>query len=142
MTRATALLAPAVFLVAAVATAMQEPQSVWDGVYSREQAEQGQKLYRQECGRCHGDDLTGIESAPALTGSSFAATWDGLPLSDLMERMRLSMPQDKPGSLSRAQNADILAYMLQVSGFPAGEKRLEGQPDVLSQIRFQTHRPW
>jgi hypothetical protein len=78
----------------------------WDGVYAREQAELGEKVSRQECGRCHGDDLTGFESAPALTGPSFAATWDGVPLSDLLERMRVSMPQDKPGSLSRMQKTE------------------------------------
>jgi mono/diheme cytochrome c family protein len=128
-------------LLAAVCAAAQAPQTVWNGVYTREQADRGEKLYRQECGRCHSDDLTGIESAPALTGSSFAATWDGLPLSDLLERMRVSMPQDKPGSLSRIQNADILAYMLRVSGFPAGETPLAGEAAVLSRITFRTHRP-
>jgi S-disulfanyl-L-cysteine oxidoreductase SoxD len=130
-----------VVLLAAVSAAAQAPQTVWDGVYTREQASRGEKLYRQECGRCHGDDLSGIESAPALTGSNFAATWDGVPLSDLLERMRVSMPQDKPGSLSRTQNADILAYMLQVSGFPAGDTPLAAQATVLSQITLRTYRP-
>ena len=141
MNRSIPLLAPAAFLCAALTAAAQAPRTVWDGVYTRDQAERGEKLYRQECGRCHGDDLAGVESAPALTGSSFAATWEGLPLSDLLERMRVSMPQDKPGSLSRAQNADILAHMLHASGFPAGEKPLEGQAAVLSQITFRTYRP-
>ena len=141
MTRPPVLLSISAVLLAAVCAAAQAPQTVWDGVYVREQAERGEKLYRQECGRCHGDDLAGIESAPALTGSNFAATWDGVPLSDLLERMRVSMPQDKPGSFSRTQNADILAYMLQVSGFPAGEKPLAGEAAVLSQITFRTYRP-
>ena len=140
MNRSTLLLPPTAFLLVAL-TAAQASQTVWDGVYTREQAERGEKLYRQECGRCHGDDLTGIEAAPALTGSNFAATWEGVPLSDLVERMRVSMPQDKPGSLSRVQNAEILAYMLQVSGFPAGDKPLEPQASVLSQITFRTYRP-
>jgi mono/diheme cytochrome c family protein len=140
MTRSTLLLPPTAFLLVAL-TSAQAPRTVWDGVYTREQAQRGEKLYEQECGRCHGDDLTGIEAAPALTGSNFAATWEGVPLSDLVERMRVSMPQDKPGSLSRAQNADVLAYMLQVSRFPAGEKPLEGQTSVLSQITFRTFRP-
>lgn len=141
MKRPPVLLSICAVLLAAVCAGAQAPQTVWDGVYTREQAERGQKLYRQECGRCHGDDLGGIESAPALTGSTFAATWDGVPLSDLLERMRVSMPQDKPASLSRMQNADILAYMLQVSGFPAGEKPLAGQAAALSQITFRTYRP-
>jgi mono/diheme cytochrome c family protein len=94
------------FFLPPVCSSAQAPQTVWDGVYAREQAELGEKVSRQECGRCHGDDLTGFESAPALTGPSFAATWDGVPLSDLLERMRVSMPQDKPGSLSRMQKTE------------------------------------
>jgi mono/diheme cytochrome c family protein len=141
MKKSPVLLAMSAALLAAVCAAAQAPHTVWDGVYTSEEAERGEKLYGQECGRCHGDDLSGIESAPALTGSSFAATWDGVPLSLLLERMRVSMPQDKPGSLSRAQNADILAYMLRVSGFPAGEKPLAGEAAVLSQITFRTYRP-
>ena len=76
-----------------------------------------------------------------LTGSAFAGNWEGAPLGDLFERMRMSMPQDKPGSLSRAQNADILAYMLRVGGFPAGEKPLDGQAGTLAQITFRMYRP-
>jgi mono/diheme cytochrome c family protein len=141
MQKPTVWVSLSAILLAAVCAAAQAPRTVWDGVYNREQAERGEKLYRQECGRCHGDDLGGIESAPALSGSTFAATWDGVPLSDLLERMRVSMPQDKPGSLSRIQNAEILAYMLQLSGFPAGEKPLEGQAAALSQITYRTYRP-
>ena len=46
--------------------------------------------------------------------------------------MRSTMPQDKPGSLSRAQNADILAHMLHAGGFPAGPMPLDGQAGALS----------
>jgi hypothetical protein len=55
--------------------------------------------------------------------------------------MRMSMPEDKPGSLSRAQNADILAYMLRVNGFPAGEKVLSTEAGALGQITFRMYRP-
>ena len=46
------------------------------------------------------------------------------------------MPFEKPGSLSRQQSADLLAYMLQAGKFPAGAVELgEG---VLAQIAFPT----
>jgi S-disulfanyl-L-cysteine oxidoreductase SoxD len=128
-------------VAAAVAAGAQAPQTVWDAVYTNEQADRGQKLYDAQCGRCHGDGLGGVESAPPLTGAEFAGNWEGTPLADLFERMRMSMPQDNPGSLSRAQNADILAYMLRVNGFPAGEKPLDGQAGVLGQITFKMYRP-
>ena len=101
-------------------TAAQTARTVWDGVYSEEQATRGETLYADRCARCHGDGLGGVESAPALTGSAFYSNWEGETLEALFERMRSSMPADKPGSLSRAQNADVLAHMLQVGGYPAG----------------------
>jgi hypothetical protein len=85
--------------------------------------------------------LTGVEMAPPLTGEMFNANWEGVPLSDLFERIRMSMPQNKPGSLTRAQTADILAHMLKVGGFPSGDKELDGQPGALTQTKFLTYKP-
>lgn len=51
-----------------------ESRSVWDGVYTEEQAKRGETVYGKECSSCHGDLLTGGESAPALTGGVFQAT--------------------------------------------------------------------
>ena len=56
------------------------------------------------------------------------ANWSGLTVGDLFERIRLSMPEGRPGTLSRQQNADILAYMLSVNQFPAGKTELQRIP--------------
>src|ERR1700736_4987928 len=88
----------------------QQALSIWDGVYTEEQAKRGEPLYTATCGSCHGPDLTGGEMAPGLTGGEFRSDWDGLTVGDLFERVRVSMPQDSPGSLSRQQYADILAF--------------------------------
>src|SRR5918996_2476989 len=90
----------------------QQSKSQWDGVYSEEQAKRGEPLYQEKCAACHGPDMTGGEMAPGLTGGDFTANWNDLSLGDLFERMRISMPQNNPGSLSRAQNADVLAFIL------------------------------
>jgi mono/diheme cytochrome c family protein len=127
--------------IAAAAAGVQQQRTVWDEVYASDQADRGQQLYDEQCGQCHGDGLGGVESAPPLTGAEFAGNWEGVPLGDLFERMRMSMPQDRPGSLSRAQNADILAYMLRVNGFPAGETPLDGQAGALAQVTFRMYRP-
>ncbi|PYR94394.1 MAG: class I cytochrome c, partial [Acidobacteria bacterium] len=34
---------------------------------------------------------------PALTGGAFMANWDGLTVGDLFDRIRISMPADRPG---------------------------------------------
>ena len=130
-----------VVTMAALTVAAQGQKTVWDKVYTSEQAARGEKLYGENCAVCHGDGLTGVEMAPALAGDMFNANWEGVALSDLFERMRMSMPQNNPGSLSRAQNADILAHMLRVGGFPAGDTPLDGQQGALTSIKFLTYRP-
>jgi len=61
------------------------------------------RLYGASCAKCHGDTLTGGEAAPPLTGGEFLANWNGLTVGDLFERIRISMPADRPGALSSAQ---------------------------------------
>ena len=60
--------------------------------------------------------------APPLAGGEFMAGWDGLTIGDLFERIRISMPQNAPGSLSGQQNADILAFMFSANKFPGGRR--------------------
>ncbi len=119
----------------------QGTRSVWDGVYTQDQAKQGQALYNESCSSCHGDTLMGGESAPALTGGEFLSNWNGLTLGDLFERIRTTMPQNRPGSLSREKNAQILAYILSVGQFPAGKTELAQQTEVLKEIRIDASKP-
>ena len=116
-------------------------KSIWEGIYSEEQATRGQGLYAQECASCHGGELTGGEMAPPLAGGEFLAGWDGLTVGDLFERIRISMPQNAPGSLSGQQNADILAFMFKVSKFPAGTAELPKEAGILKQIKFEVKKP-
>jgi mono/diheme cytochrome c family protein len=119
----------------------QGQKTTWDRIYTAEQAARGEKLYADNCAACHGEALGGVEMAPPLAGDTFNSNWEGVALNDLFERMRTSMPQNKPGTLSRAQNADILAHMLKVGGFPAGDVALDGQAGALAQVKFVTYKP-
>ena len=114
-----------------------QSRSVWDGVFTQEQAQRGGALYASQCGSCHGIALSGGESAPPLAGGDFIANWNGLTVGDLFERIRVSMPADRPGRLSREQNSDILAFVLSANQFPAGKTELERQTEALKQIRFE-----
>ena len=111
--------------------------TVWDGVYTAEQAKKGAELYASNCAMCHGLALTGGESDPPLTGGEFMSNWNGLTAGDLFERIRLSMPADKPGTLNREQTANILAHLLSVSEFPAGKTELSTRTEILKQIRIE-----
>src|SRR5215470_6374124 len=115
--------------------AMQTTRSVWDGIYTAEQAKRGQERYNAQCASCHGQMLEGGESAPPLAGGEFLSNWNALTVGDLFDRTRSTMPQNKPGSLSREANAEVLAYILSVNQFPAGKEALAQSSEVLKEIR-------
>jgi S-disulfanyl-L-cysteine oxidoreductase SoxD len=119
----------------------QQPTSVWEGVYTQEQASRGKTLYSKQCASCHGEALDGSGQAPPLAGADFKSNWNGQTAEDLLEKMQASMPADQPGKLSREQNADILAFLLGFNEFPAGQKELPTDAAVLQKIRFETAKP-
>ncbi len=123
-------------LVALEAQTAQTSHSLWDGVYTQEQAKRGEAAYAEQCGRCHGADLSGGDSVPALAGTDFLSTWNTKTVGDLFDRIRTSMPADKPGTLSREQDADIVAYMLSINQLPAGKTELGTDSEQLKQIQF------
>ena len=115
----------------------QTPRSIWDGVYTAEQAKRGAALYIQYCSSCHGENLAGDDEVPPLVGDNFLSNWNGLTVGDLFDRIRVTMPFNKPQSLNREMNAGILAHILSVNKFPAGETELPGQTEVLKQLRIE-----
>jgi mono/diheme cytochrome c family protein len=121
--------------------ASQTQRSVWDGVFSADQAQRGEARYKELCASCHGDMLEGGESSPPLAGGAFLANWNTLSVGDLFDRTRSTMPQNKPGSLSREANAEILAYLLSANQFPAGKQALPQASEVLKEIRIEAIKP-
>lgn len=99
----------------------QPRQSVWDGVYTEEQASRGQTLFQQSCARCHGANLAGTFETPPLVGR-FIPYWEGTTLDVLFDYVSTAMPLDRPGSLGPTANAAIVAFLLKANGFPAGTK--------------------
>jgi S-disulfanyl-L-cysteine oxidoreductase SoxD len=114
-----------------------QAKSVWDGVFTKEQAERGAAQFKTSCSECHGNDLAGDGFAPALTGSDFMGNWTDLTVGDLFERIRVSMPPSGPGTVTPAQKADIVAHILNVSKFPAGTTELEPKTEVLKGIKIE-----
>ena len=141
MTRRVALALGLMGAALWVSAAAQTSKSQWDGIFTEQQAKRGEPLYSENCATCHGRDLSGTEMAPGLSGSEFSATWNDLRLGDLFERIRLTMPQNDPGVLSRPQNADILAYMLFKAGYPAGQQELPPETAVLNTYTFLATKP-
>src|SRR6266404_8747296 len=146
----TKIMAAAIIGVAAIAVS-QPPlraqqtdkgsRSVWEGVYTKEQAKRGEQLYVQNCSSCHGPDLSGNDEAAALSGPVFLSSWDGLTVGDLANRVRVSMPPNNLGKLSRQQIVDILSYVLSFNNFPAGKTELDPKPEFLKLVRVEGTKP-
>jgi S-disulfanyl-L-cysteine oxidoreductase SoxD len=140
--RLAAILAAGVW-AAAVMTGVQgqTPRTVWDGVYTEEQAKRGEALYMERCVHCHGVNLAGaVDGAASLTGATFNGNWNGVTLDLMLDRVRTTMPVDKPASLSRQQIADLLAFLFSANKFPAGKTELPRQAEMLGLIQFKASR--
>ena len=124
-----------------IALAALQARSVVDGVYTDAQAVRGERSYASYCANCHGVELAGGDLAPSLVGSEFIAHWNGSSVGELFERIKTTMPQDSPDSLSRQQYADLLAFMLKKLDFPAGTSELPAAAAPLDAIRFPSSKP-
>jgi mono/diheme cytochrome c family protein len=104
------------------------PVSSLTGVYSREQARKGADTYQRYCSSCH-------ETA-SHSGEAFQTTWGGRSAAELFDYLRTTMPNNNPGKLSHAQYTDIVAYLLQLNGMPAGPQPLGSPARQLEKIRI------
>ena len=110
-------------------------KTVWDGVYTADQATRGKLQYQTSCSVCHSPDLSGGEGRP-LRGDVFMRDWIDKDLRDLFDRSK-TMPLGAPGSLADDVYLEILTYLLQTNAFPAGtaELTIAMLPDVRIESR-------
>jgi PQQ-dependent dehydrogenase (methanol/ethanol family) len=95
------------------------------GDYTKAQAQAGAQIYAATCSVCHGSRLQG-GAAPALTGAAFAQALKTTftTTSALFTFISTQMPVNNPGSLSKQQNTQVLAFILAENGYPAGRAPL------------------
>jgi mono/diheme cytochrome c family protein len=139
--RARRLILAVIAGLLSTAALAQSTKSVWAGVYTATQAETGEELYFAACARCHGDDLGGLERAPALAGGTFAQRWDGATLKKLFERVEQMPPDDPNARLTPQKYADVIGFLLRANDVPAGTAKLEADKDVLADITYTSQRP-
>jgi polar amino acid transport system substrate-binding protein len=84
--------------------------------YDAAQATAGAKAYGANCASCHGEKLEG--------GVNTLAKNTKLTVGDMFTFMSQQMPLNAPASLSKAQYAAIMAYVLKFNGYPASAKTL------------------
>ena len=107
-------------------------------VYTEAQAGRGEAVYQNHCAFCHLEDLSGFRGLP-LTGPEFIARWNepGVTLENFLSFVTSAMPQEEPGTLRPQEYLDVVAYILQANGYPAGDSELTAEPIVLRRIRIE-----
>ena len=128
-----------IFSLAGLLQDVPPQRSVWDGVYTDDQAKRGETQYGRNCETCHGADLAGnpVQEVPALVFDAFLTQWNGRSVKDLFDALKRSMPKDNPGGLNSRAYVDVIAYMLQSNRMPSGTTELSLNPDRLAEIRIQ-----
>jgi alcohol dehydrogenase (cytochrome c) len=106
------------------------PTSTLGGVYTTDQATRGRNIYLGQCRSCHNPS----------TGDAFDRLWGGKTVADLFTYIHESMPPNDPGSLSRTDNADVVSFLLQATGLPAGTHDLPSDRDSLKAIRIEVKK--
>jgi Cytochrome C oxidase, cbb3-type, subunit III len=112
--------------------------STADGIFTIEQADTGKRAFTENCSSgCHRSNLTGVQSVPALAGDAFVARWEGLTVGALFQKIRRTMPQSRPQSLSDSTYIDIIAFILDANGYPSGKRRLVPEQQILDGITIR-----
>jgi mono/diheme cytochrome c family protein len=111
------ILAAAAVALAAIAADAPSATSPAATMFTAAQAHDGLAVYTASCAKCHSAALAG-GSAPDLFGKSFTAS--RLSMSGLNREVTHEMPLDNPASLTPAQYASVIAYLLAANCYPAG----------------------
>ncbi len=98
------------------------------GVFTAAQADHGREVYTNTCANCH---MAGEHS-----GAKFASTWNSRRVFDLYDVIYNTMPVDNPGGLSDQEYIDVVAYILQLNGHPAGKIALPADAATLKDLRI------
>jgi len=105
-----------VFAITLSLSAQDGATSVQAGVYSQEQADRGEQLFGEACLVCHQPE--------EFADGGYMDGWSGMNVNDLVEFIRSTMPEDNPGRLKRQEYIDIVAFLFQKNGLPAGETEM------------------
>jgi len=96
------------------------------GPFTDAQAQGGQAIYSSRCASCH---EAGGETI-RLIGAGFIESWRTRSTKELYTRIKTTMPFSNPGSLSDAEAASVVAYILKSNGAAVGTAALTPATDV------------
>ncbi|MDP2319216.1 MAG: cytochrome c [Acidobacteriota bacterium] len=116
--------------VSAAALHGQTPQKTTNSaVYTAAQAVRGEAVFSERCSSCH--------DPARFTGAAFFDAFEGKALKEFWDISSGTMPEDNPGSLKPQEYGDIVAYVLKLNAFPAGEAELPGDAGAMANIKVE-----
>jgi mono/diheme cytochrome c family protein len=130
MTRSPVLLAAVIAAVlvsaagavnAAGAQTAPAKSTLWDGLYTDEQASRGNAVFNTTCVNCHTLESDGNRP---LSGKTFWDHYTQKTVGDLFTFIQKNMPNGNGGSLSEKTYADLVALVLKANAIPAGMTEL------------------
>jgi polar amino acid transport system substrate-binding protein len=104
-------------------------------LYTSAQADSGKIKFLTYCAMCHGPTLQG-RSGPALTGPNFASAKADFHVSDVFGIVANNMPATAPGTLAHDDYVEIMAFLLQQNGYPAGSNALTFEDATKSKTKL------
>ena len=117
----TALLLPA-------AVAAQAPEAK-PGLVPKAQAANGENVFKVRCAECHAtSDFTKVD---------FARGFDDRPLFELYEKIRSTMPDDKPGTFLPQEYLDVSLYIYKLNGAEEGEGEIKPEEEAMKAVRYK-----
>jgi len=72
-----------------------------------------------------------------LAGEYFQNTWSGRTVRAFYDRAHNTMPPAAPASLAKDTYADIVAYILELNGFKAGNSQLPTRGEALDKMTIR-----
>ncbi len=109
-------------------------------IYTAAQATAGATVYATNCAICHGADLKG-GAGPALLGQAFANASGNTSLGAIFSMAAQQMPAGNPGSLTHDQYTQVMAYILNKNGYPAGGMPLDYTASLTSTVPLVSQVP-
>ncbi|WP_051749111.1 c-type cytochrome [Nevskia soli] len=104
-------------------------------LYTPDQAEAGKQSFQSNCAVCHGPTLEG-RAGPALKGPGFANPQAKFSVGDVFQILSLNMPAPAPGTLPHEDYVNIMAFILQQNGYPAGASPLTFEAAGKSKVKL------
>jgi mono/diheme cytochrome c family protein len=132
MVSTTRMLAGATFALATAIALASGPaegaaqKTTNDAVYTKAQADRASEQFAKMCAECHPFSAAAKKKPKdvLLGDEPFVKAWDGRPLGEMVTTIVMTMPNDGSGVVSEAESLDLVAFILQQNGYPAGSQPL------------------